>query len=254
MCVPFCVFVYVCVCMLCGGQWARGCRAAGGGRQGGVVGQAARGRLRLRLLAVPCALHAVPSARRFTATLRVPRRAVRAVQDKLKELVQRYSEFISFPIYLLTEKSVEKEVRCLRPAELCYIALRCVALHCFASHCIALQGFKLHGASRGLGTMDNASVFRMPRDYSGRTVSARLEKKVGAGPTIWRCAAAWIRGCVSAIAKTRATSSLWQWRPRSARPRAQQAQQAEEGNCPARRAWVQRCSPPSLSPRPSPRD
>ncbi|GAB4818046.1 hypothetical protein N2152v2_005092 [Parachlorella kessleri] len=31
-------------------------------------------------------------------------------QDKLKELVQRYSEFISFPIYLLTEKTVEKEV------------------------------------------------------------------------------------------------------------------------------------------------
>ena len=31
-------------------------------------------------------------------------------QDKLKELVARYSEFINFPIYLLTESSVEKEV------------------------------------------------------------------------------------------------------------------------------------------------
>ncbi len=31
-------------------------------------------------------------------------------EDKLKELVQRYSEFINFPIYLLTTKEVEKEV------------------------------------------------------------------------------------------------------------------------------------------------
>lgn len=34
-----------------------------------------------------------------------------APQDKLKELVQRYSEFISFPIYLLMEKEREVEVR-----------------------------------------------------------------------------------------------------------------------------------------------
>ena len=31
-------------------------------------------------------------------------------QDKLRQLVQRYSEFINFPIYLQEERTVEKEV------------------------------------------------------------------------------------------------------------------------------------------------
>ena len=31
-------------------------------------------------------------------------------EDKLKELVQRYSEFINFPIFMLTHSTVEKEV------------------------------------------------------------------------------------------------------------------------------------------------
>jgi HSP90 family molecular chaperone len=31
-------------------------------------------------------------------------------EDKLKELVQRYSEFINFPIYMLEHRTEEKEV------------------------------------------------------------------------------------------------------------------------------------------------